>query len=324
MQLPEFFKSDVAAVHSRHRELEAALHQHFRQELLAGAVLTGAFYDQLFERLDTLLQLSEGETFTTGSAQLELAHRQLPEGGQRLASLRELLQGYYQKPFNYPLLRDLCWRLAAGYQELAHVRPLTRQFETVAPSWVELRIEEVWFSGLSQAKKVMVELTLRVLRGPFAGLCFKQRMPYAFVVRVLAKTLGFPKYKGTHKNELVQCCFIGYLNTERADKPKVEFFETDSRIVAWTARIRKDRKSCPKQCSWTCQHCPLGYLRLREKDTPDTPWCPKGTHRCSFVRRCCSRCQQDQWFNPESASQVCLKCSCSSATHLAREERTHR
>ena len=226
----------------------------------------------------------------------------------------ELLSWYYGQKMDLPLLWDLCWRLAAGQEHMKAGQRMAQAFPTVeiAEQWVGLHIDSVRYGPPTAPKqlgprtvpgKPQLILDFRVLSGCFGGLKVTQNIPYAGVVFHLAKQLGFPVFKKTHYNELVQCVFIGKLGIVGGGQkfPRIsEFFISDA-TRTYNAKLRRARaETCYRGYPQACHRCPVGYLGASA--------CMNATRALAVVQQECPVCGKMSVFDPLSQAKACLAC----------------
>ena len=272
--------------------------------------------DARYKQLISNNLLLVGETLTPGMLAVlrENACHELDL--EETPALLELLSGYALKTLDAALYKQIAWRLAAGYDGLAENRRLETDFRAIKPYWSTLRVDDIWYGRPSRDGNAMLELSMFVYDGAFAGLWMQQRIGYAWVMHKLATDIGFPRFKPVHKNELVQARYVGLLDATGAAVAVTEN-ATSPAAKAYTAKLRRARANhyCVMPDKQACETCVLGY----EFDANDvTASCPLGTHARTYVRRMCDCCKVVSWFDPSRPQSDCLPCVAAANRRLLR------
>lgn len=236
--------------------------------------------------------------------------------GSSAHALNDLLRNYRGRELDPASRSELCWRIAAGRDQLAMGRSLQPRFVPLPPEWTGVRIEDSRFGKILNGKGGPVQtlaLVMRAIGGVFAGLTFTQLMPYRYVMFKLAREIGFPVFKKLDKNDLVQGYFVGRLDPAGRYGPEVLEFDTTDSIRDHNRKVYKDRqKPCLKEFSWPCVKCTVGHMwSCKSEDVADVDrdnQCRRGTHSRTYVQRTCEKCETDSWFEPDVASTMCLNC----------------
>lgn len=207
------------------------------------------------------------------------------------------------------LMREITWRVAAGYENfLADVQPMNT-IRANAREWVGLQIEQCCNSAPFRSGKSSLMLYFRILGGSFAGLSFSQKVPYKYAVGVLAKEIGWPRYKGVHPGELVQACLVG----EVAFSPKgarLEEIHPASSIIRHNRTLRTERKvpeqgqrrRCPGNYDFPCHECSRGY------ESGGHDGCILATHPLAYARKECEVCKRVSFFETWPKGKICILC----------------
>lgn len=224
------------------------------------------------------------------------------------SALRNLVASFYGSRLDHNTCTELAWRLAAGRKTLEDGINLAKEFGPCEPYWTGMKIVDCQHSKPSKTGKHMLVLTFRVFDGVFAGLKFRQSIPYRFVIAKFARDIGFPVFQKVHKNELVQCHFAALLDTNDRGPRAVEF-HTPQSINNYNRALRKERAElCPKGHMWLCHQCSLGYTKCDDFGEESTMHCPRATHSRTFEKKECLRCHRDAMFDPADAASVCVEC----------------
>jgi len=203
------------------------------------------------------------------------------------------------------------WRLAAGKSWIEYGRVLAPAFGRVEEwfdSWMPLWIEFVRHGRgcAALSGKQLMAVRFRVLKGPFGGLAFTQSMTHNYLVRMMAKMIGFPIHKRVHFGELVKCVLVGHLNLAEVPKVSVDEVGEYAQVGAYNGALRRERaKPCLRNHQWLCHECSLGYEGATS--------CPRATHPTTWVQQACPRCDQESWFDPSRKLRTCVICSAAEA-----------
>lgn len=260
-----------------------------------------------FRGLDTARACEEGLVEAVEKA-LKWRKRKGQKGGEHERPLRELLANFSGVALETPIMQALVWRLAAGKGWMEHGRLLAMSFGQLSEwfdPWTPLWIEAIWHSGVSSENRPLLAARFRVLRGPFGGLAFTQHMAHKYVVRKLARELGFTLRRRAHFGELVKCVLVGHLDLS---SPRVRMDEVGEHLQAriHNGMLRRSRaKPCPRDFQWLCHECSLGYEGANS--------CPRATHPATWVQKSCPACNKESWFDPSGKQRVCILCGTSSA-----------
>ena len=220
-------------------------------------------------------------------------------------AVREMMSAYAGKALTWETRRAVFWRLAMAFGLLVENATVENQFVPRKTYWTGLRVLDAWYAPPSRSGASMVDLSMIVYGGVFAGLDFVQRMSWRWLTRVLAWDVGFARFKPVRIGELVQARLIGLLDTTEPGRPKMTEYRPKSGIKTFNRGLRKERETCRlgfqgKEC-WDCH---MGYAYEAGIMDP----CPKATHSRRWVQRPCRRCAQDGWFDPGYHTPVCLRC----------------
>lgn len=313
---PEDFRLDFASVDRLYRTLHGAENKYGILRPFYGQRLLKDILIDLLELLSPLLFKKVYQVAAT--ALNEDPYKEDPRMLTRtegrspdtcFTALRETVCVFYGSRLNYFSGSELAWRLAARAKRMVAGLPLSRSFELCEPHWVGLKIEDCHHSKPSKEGKPMLALTMRIYDGRFAGMSFRQRMPYRFVIAKLARDIGFQVFRKVHKNELVGCHFGGLLDTTEREYPRITEFYAPMSVANFNRASRKDRaEACLKGHLWLCHQCTLGHLVCDDQEKNSHMYCRRGTHSRTFVKKDCPRCHKEEWFDPASPGVVCMGC----------------
>lgn len=231
--------------------------------------------------------------------------RVLAPGEPVTMAVRQMMAAYVGRTLDWQVRRSIFWRLAAAFDRLLDNEKVDTQFTQTAPYWTGLRVLDAWYSRPSREGKSMVDVSMFVYGGPFAGLDFTQRVPWRWLMRVLAWDVGFTRFKRVHIGELVQARLIGLLDTSEVGRPKLAEYRGKAGIKAFNRGLRKDRQFCRLGLAGhECWSCWMGYAY--EPGVMDP--CMKAAHSRRWVQRPCKACGHDGWFDPGYDTFTCLRC----------------
>jgi hypothetical protein len=80
--------------------------------------------------------------------------------------------------------------------------------------------------------------------------------------------------------------------------------------------LRKRRaEPCIRGYEWACRQCSVGHAVRDAVNGVEA--CARATHPGHWLRRMCSRCRRDSWFDPADVGDVCLECRAAAFRHAA-------
>lgn len=291
--LPATFKPNFGALRTRRRKLA----EYFGVELVE-QVLDGKVFEDLVTGFCELLQVAWGED---------------------RGNLRTALIPYYGKTLTLSMRHAIIWRIAAGWDRLRLGLRLANQFEaSLEPLWTGLTIEDIRIAYTADpSKPSRYHVSFRIHDGPYAGLLFTDFISTKWFRFKLGREIGFPRFKPLHYMQLVNCVFIGEINLENPQRPKLVGFEAPSSVRSQTARLRKSQKDpCIRGFDWPCHRCPVGNLLAPPGEVP----CHRGQHTSTYIKHECQQCHKESYFDPSgSSAYVCLVCQ---AQDVRRREKT--
>lgn len=233
-------------------------------------------------------------------------------------ALDTLVRHAYNQTLGQDSRVNLCWRIAAGFTHMRYGKHLKFEFGPGPQEWTSVRVEEVNYGRVFNSERgpsQTLELTLRVMRGQFAGLTFKQLIPYKYVMFKIARDIGFPAFTKLDKNDLVLSGFVGLLDPGAKYGPAIVEFHAGTSLQDRNRRIYKLRNTpCLLGYNWPCVKCTLGHRSGSINDydkhelIDDGSSCMRATHVNSYVKRPCSRCNGDKWFDPYDTGAICISC----------------
>ena len=207
------------------------------------------------------------------------------------------------------LIRDITWRVAAGYDNFVAGIQADSTMHTGSREWVGLRIEQCCYGRPFKSGKTGLLVFFRILSGSFAGLLFSQNLPFRYVTGVLAKEIGWPRFNRVYHGELVQACLVGEVAFE-ARGAKLEEIHPASTIIRHNRTLRTERKvpasgprkRCPGSYDFPCHECSRGY------ESPGEDGCILATHPLAYARTECSMCKRVSFFEQWPRAKVCVLC----------------
>lgn len=253
-----------------------------------------------------ILMLSGGQSASFTDALFEAYYRMI-RGRQDLIhdaqqqALRDSLTPYYGRDVSVDLFRDLAWRFAGTKRLLEQGKALAPAlFVGPQRAWVPLFIEDCELDTMSSFPRLKVEF--RVCAGKYAGFQFTHSMSHFQLVRVFAKSLGFPKWKRANYRELVRCGLLAVLRCDDYGNVIIDEVDATPSLVSRNAKIRCERRrSCLLNEKSACHRCWRGYSGNEA--------CKHACRRLSLIPRHCWKCDRDSWFRPQaSETAVCEYC----------------
>lgn len=212
-------------------------------------------------------------------------------------------------------LEELCWRIAGNLSELVEGRPILSWTGHVnREEWVPLQVIDAQRSAV------------RTRRGMAGGTQFRVQAlagspcPHVFEifwshrsVAVLASRLGFnlrdveKPYAYSHPGQLVGCRFYALFSTAARNHAlfsEVSPAKNTAAIWTWNRKVIAAREPARRKCprgyptSRPCFRCHLG-----------TDQCPLATHAVTYVKKFCTHCARESWFNPQCGGDLCMDCT---------------
>lgn len=206
------------------------------------------------------------------------------------------------KKLTQKLAATTAWRLAGNVDKLVAgepVLPWTRQF---ADERVPVRVEHVFETKYRHAPGVIFRC--RALAGSPCAMLFSQFVSDRSCFAI-SKSLGFSApwgpYPYTTAAHFVNLFFFAHIDAERSHSRPVFM-----RVTATASMVAANRKliavrsrvqPCPFGFEHACEHCYFGYDQ-----------CDFSTHAQTYVTRHCEQCNGAGFFDPGSASAVCIRC----------------
>lgn len=206
-------------------------------------------------------------------------------------------------------MRDITWRVAAGYPNFVAGIQTESQMHVGAREWVGLRIEQCCPGRPFKNGKASLRVFFRILSGSFAGLLFDQRLPSLYVTGVLAKEIGWPRYGKVNAGELVQACLVGEVSFT-LNCHKLEEIHPASSTIRHNRTLRMERKipergprkRCPGNYKFPCHECSRGY------ESAGQDGCGLATHPLAYTKADCSMCKRTSFFEQWPRGQICVLC----------------
>lgn len=227
--------------------------------------------------------------------------------------LRETLIEFAGMELTHRVSDMIALRVAGGFKYIREGKPI--QVFTGLPNegeWAPLEIAEMRL-GQIKKDKLMLNMTCLVMGGTAVGQEVRQSLPGKFVVSVLSRELGWPRFKArpTH-SELVRTWFFGLLVPEAYRKIQIADFKCLPHQKKYNKWLRDSRNSpCLLNYRHQCRTCPVGYMQ-----------CERGTHRYTWVFKECPKCQTRSIYDPsEPNSKICLRCRSRNGRNFWAQER---
>lgn len=215
----------------------------------------------------------------------------------------------------------LAWRLAGNTKQLQGHQPITPWVAQRAAEWAPLQILRA-APHYNRDRKRQAIFTLRVMAGTAAGMKITSPRSLKFA-KLLASRVGFSshwnKYPYNHYTELVGLRFLGLLDPVKSrEQPVFSNVHCPDGLMAWNRanvlryRVRGEQAAggthCPRRFPHPCHRCAVGFTE-----------CPGGTHRMTYVVRCCDLCGKiDAIFDPEVGLIYCIECTKKAQRDAAR------
>lgn len=244
-----------------------------------------------------------------------------------IGEMRQLITSYYGKTLTLNLRREMAWRVAGCLPRILARQKILYSFCPCNEHWTGLRIEDCHHADPSQKGSAMLALSLRVYDGPFAGMLFRQRMPYKFVLNKLARDIGIPRFASdVHRLDIVQFRMAGLLSVDREypDRPSILEFAVPGGVKTKNVKLRKDREKhvaegtwCHLRCTWPCHSCSMGYA-VCDESVGARKGCKLATHSKPFVEKHCPACDRASDFDPSDVGNVCIACKSKEADERIR------
>lgn len=204
---------------------------------------------------------------------------------------------------------ELAWRLSGNIDLLIEGRPVLPWARQLRNEIVPVRVE--YMRPEKRKDSAGYVLYCRALAGSPCPMIF----PKFFSKRscnAIARTLGFSAPWGLYPFKdpmyFVNLMFFAHIEAEKSKE--TPFFHEISCSAGLKSEnkprieVRTRAKPCPQRFKHQCAQCPIGY---------DT--CPAGIHPKSLVKRACTKCCSDGFFDPnDEESQTCMNCRFSHAT----------
>ena len=273
-QVPKF---DLRWVESTYRKIMIGPHFHVKK--WDGPVLEEKSYDAYLNVVGDLLKIP---IYTRDCLYLSAAP-------------------YYGRTISGIVSYRLAYRWSGGRKLLLEGKPLVDTYPASGKVWVALRIEEVILSGTTRKGNPLARTSLLIIEGEYSGAFFVQKLPVKYLTRILAKEIGFPKYKGTALQELCGMRLLGLIEFSVDRGPTLADVAGNSSVVGYNGKLRKNRAGkCPYELKHACHTCPRGYYGEKS--------CALATHLHSYTLGLCERCGKKSWMDRTVSTSVCLSC----------------
>lgn len=198
---------------------------------------------------------------------------------------------------------EIAWRMAGNVDKLIEGVPVLPWARQMTNEVIPVRVEYIRPEKRKDAWGYL--LFCRALAGSPCPLVFSKYFSKASC-HALSQEIGFSKpwglYAFTTPMYLVNLMFFAHLEAERSRE--TPFFHEISCNTGLKnenkakIEVRCRARPCPNRYTHPCAQCPIGYDR-----------CPAGIYPRTLVKRHCTRCQQDAFFEPDDDdSRICVNC----------------
>lgn len=208
------------------------------------------------------------------------------------------------------LTTDLCrgwaWLLAGNVPRLAAGRAVGPWQSQAEDEWLPFQIVDLEAAIKDRPRTAGANLQLRALAGSPAGLVLPQFWSVA-KLKAVARRIGFSAPWGDcpYKDfaQYMNLRFLGFaIAAKSRDMLWLEELVFPGYCLEHNRQLLKRRYKTPP--------CPFGYGdRMCHRCPVGTEQCLAATHRRTYVRRLCPRCNQEKYFDPNSASPNCVECT---------------
>jgi len=186
------------------------------------------------------------------------------------------------------------------------------------PLWSTLSVEECRPHHRSRVGNLLVETTLLILEGPYAGFRFTQEMPYKYARYVLTAQLGLRTMKLTRVEEVTGCRLAGSVAKTVLEGFHLDEIEPKPSMGGYNRELVKKRRAvddwrtgyhddyakkwkCGYGRAGPCSACPRG------RDV-----CSRGVHARTYVKASCPGTHHgrtpESWFDPGLGDKLCVAC----------------
>lgn len=218
-------------------------------------------------------------------------------------ALFESLRVFAGEQMSRKMAFEMAWRLAGNIDRLIEGRPVLPWNRQIYNEIVPVRVE--YMRPEKRKDNSGYVLYCRALAGSPCPTVF----PKFFSKRscnAMARTLGFSAPWGLYPFKdpmyFVNLMFFAHIEAEKSkETPFFHEISCSSGLKSENKpriEVRTRAKPCPQRFQHQCAQCPIGYDR-----------CPAGIHPKSLVKRPCTKCNADGFFEPDDEdSQVCMNC----------------
>jgi hypothetical protein len=217
---------------------------------------------------------------------------------------------------------ELAHRLAGNRQRLRERRPVAPWAAQRWPEWVPVQILAVRRARDARDRDDGASLSFKIMAGTPCPIAVPQWWSLQRC-RFLSRTFGFsrpmrrvsgmpPKYPYSVPEQLVNLRVEMLVDPEKSVRePYLDATRIVPSLAEWNREVLRRRfrvdpgYECPEGYphDLPCHRCHVGYLR-----------CPAATHRLDYERAPCPQCgRADAWWDPESRSGVCVRCTIKAA-----------
>lgn len=226
-------------------------------------------------------------------------------------SLRHLADTYITEA----IVDQTAWRMSGNYKRLKQRRPVPPWSVQRFPEWVPMQCTAVAYE--KRRYKMGAVCTFRILAGTPCPLFTSRWWSFKQCRFLLAEQFGFSRrmrgrvtelrYPYTDPAQFVTLRTYGLIDPKHcSDQPGFSAITFTPSVDAFNReqlryRFRKDPGyGCPRNYPQTlpCHKCPVGFAK-----------CRAGCHKSDWVEKLCPGCARDNWFDPDSASAVCVDCT---------------
>jgi hypothetical protein len=200
---------------------------------------------------------------------------------------------------------NFSWMLAGNVPTLKAGRAVMAWHGQVSDEWVPLQATRCELQRHPRTNDLGDLLTLRILAGSPTGMVTTRFLSRRFAT-ALGRRIGFSasyeKYPFSEAKQLVGLRFLGEIMAAKSHKePRFENIKCPASLIDYNREVLKIRLHhvpCERGYTHPCHRCVIGY-----RD------CPAGTHRETYVKQFCTKCGEENYFDPDAKSEHCIKCS---------------
>lgn len=228
-----------------------------------------------------------------------------------IQNARKALTMYSGRKMGRDFYVDMCWLMAAGYSRFRVGKEIENAFRTINDRWVGVIVTDIQPAPMSSNKTHRVEVHFRIITGIFCALKFSQWMPQDYVTKIMAKSMGVPKYNRAHVKEIVGMVCVVLFRSDGYRQSMIDL-QVPAAAFSYNRQLYRSRaKPCdPWGYEWTCYQCPVGYDDDRGKKR-----CVRATHPHSYTYQECPHCGKQSWFDLRSRSSLCIRCNVNRFKH---------